>query len=222
MRLRLWVVAAVIVAACAGRAEPARRPAQPEPRPTPATAPEPATSSSGRSLADVIAADMAEDNAMAWSARRPLVWNDFRAQPPDGGAESARTAHSIHYAWVCRAGGRFEFRATAAFRPNRSWVKPIVVRNPGENPRVLRHEQTHFDISEVYARRLRQEFSLLSNPCRLDDEELSALARKLLDQERAMQRRYDDETRHSLDVARQLLWEEDVRRLLAGLNRYAQ
>ena len=170
----------------------------------------------------MIAEDMAPDNAMAWSARRLLTWGDFKGPPPDGGDEGARTAHAIHYAWICRSGGRFEFRATAAFLPHRSWVKTIVLRNAVESVRVLRHEQAHFDISELYARHMRRRFADLPDACDRNDAELSAVARVLLDEERAMQRRYDAETNHSLETERQTVWEDNVRRLLAGLSSYAQ
>lgn len=214
------VAVIAVLVACAGRAEPAR----PDPRPAPPTAPEPAATPApeSKSLAEMIAEDMAPDHAWAWSARRLLVWSDFKGEPPGGGTEGARTAHAIHFAWICRSGGRFEFRATAAFLPHRSWVKPVVLRTPGESARVLRHEQAHFDISEVFTRRLRRRFAELPHPCDRRDGELNALAREVLEEEKAMQRRYDDETRHSLEIERQTVWETTVRRLLADLIRYAQ
>jgi len=164
---------------------------------------------------------MAPDNAMTWSHSRSLVWSDFKGTPPQDGAESARTGHGLYYAWACR-GGNFEFRVRAAFFPYRSWVKPVVLQDPRENPRILRHEQAHFDISEVYARHMRREFAALRSPCAMKDPQLNALARRMIDEEKAMQRRYDDETNHSLVIARQNAWEADIARQLTALARWAQ
>src|SRR5688572_23289770 len=177
MHRGLSLVVAGVLLACSGRAEPLRRPA-PEPRPPRATAPEPAvTPPGGTSLNEVIAEDMAAENAMPWSGARPLVWTDFKGKPASSGNEGARTAHAIHFAWICRPGGRFEFKVTAGFLPNRSWVKFVVLRSAGESARVLRHEQTHFDISELYARHIRRRFAELINPCARKNSELNALAR---------------------------------------------
>jgi hypothetical protein len=221
MRRQLCLMVVGALMACSGR-PPAASPARPEPRPAP-TAPEPAAPPpGGTSLNEVIAEDMASENAMPWSATRRLVWRDFKGKPATSGNEGARTAHAIHFAWICRPGGRFEFKVTAGFLPNRSWVKRVVLQSATESVRVLRHEQTHFDISELYARHIRRRFAELTNACARKDTELNALARALLEEEKAFQRRYDSETRNSLETERQNAWEENVRRLLASSSRYAQ
>jgi len=158
---------------------------------------------------------------MPWSATRRLVWPDFKGKPPRDGDEGARTAYGIFYVWTCH-GDTFAFRVTAAFLPYRSWVKADVLRSGGESARVLRHEQTHFDISELYARHMRKRFAQLSAPCKLKDAELAAQARELVEEENATQRRYDEETNHSLEIERQLAWEDNVAKTLVSLRRYAQ
>ena len=157
---------------------------------------------------------------MPWSAARRLVWPDFQGRPPQTGDEGARTAYGLYYAWSCR-GDAFAFHAVAAFHPLRSWVKPIVVGHPGESGRVLRHEQVHFDIAEVFARRMRQRFATLASPCARDDAELRRLARELVEAEKETQQRYDRESNHGLLTDRQAAWNADVARLLQAVARYA-
>jgi hypothetical protein len=212
-----WLVIAAAFG-CAGRSEEARvRSTAPEPRPTSA----PVAHASATTLAAALAEDMAPERAMPWARTRPLVWTDFKGTPPKGGSEGARTAHGLYYAWSCR-GSAFAYRVTAAFLPFRSWVKPAVLNNREENPRVLRHEQAHFDISELYARRIRQRFAGLPEPCAMKDGDLGALARQLVEEEKTIQRRYDDETNHSLVFSRQATWEANLVRQLAALGAYGQ
>ena len=167
-----------------------------------------------------MAEDLAADQAIAWSSTWRLVWSNFQGRPPDSGNEGARTAYGLYYAWSCK-GDAFGFRVVAAFHPTRSWVKPAVVKNPGENARVLRHEQTHFDITEVYARRLRQQLSTVRAPCTKSDAELKSIARRFVEEERQTQRRYDQESNHGLITNRQADWNFEVARMLKEVERYA-
>lgn len=150
---------------------------------------------------------------MAWSAARPLRWSDFQAHPPRDGAESARTGYGMYYAWRCR-GRAFEFQVIAAFHPRRSWVKPEVLRDSVESRRTLAHEQAHFHITEVYARRMRQQFRELTAPCARSDAALEAEAQRVVQEEKATQRRYDAETGHGLELRQQARWEAEIGRQL--------
>ena len=113
----------------------------------------------------------------------------------------------------CRSGA-FEFRVVAAFHQRESWVQAAALGDSSGRTRVLAHEQTHFNIAELYARRMRQRFAGFSRPCRMSDDQLSAEARHILDEERVFQRRYDAETGHGLERREQTAWEANVRRQL--------
>src|SRR5207245_11152500 len=102
----------------------------------------------------------------------------------------------------------------AAFHPRASWVQAAVLGDSSGSPRVLAHEQTHFDISEVYARRLRAHFRQLANPCGRSDTDLAMEAQRLVDEEKAMQRRYDAEPAHGLRRREQAEWETAIGRQL--------
>ncbi|HYS21282.1 MAG TPA: DUF922 domain-containing protein [Gemmatimonadales bacterium] len=206
----VWPIA--LVAGCAGAAGggPATTRLAPPP-------PSPSPSPTSSTLDEMLLSDMAPHHGMPWSATRPLRWGDFHGVPRQGGDEAAKTAYGIYYAWKCR-GRAFEFRAVAAFHTQESWVQPAVVSDSAEGPRTLGHEQTHFDIAEVYARRLRRHLRELGGgggePCAQSDADLSAAAQRLLDEEKAMQRRYDAETAHGLRRREQAAWETEIRRQL--------
>ena len=158
--------------------------------------------------------DLVADSAFPWSATRRLVWSDFRGQPPTSGPEVAKTAYALFYAWKCR-GEAFDFRVIAGFRPRQSWVKAIALNDTVLRRSALRHEQTHFDLAEVHARRMRRYFGGLAGACRKTDGELTQIATRLIDEEKAEQQRYDAETNHGLRSEAQAAWNADVARRLA-------
>ena len=174
----------------------------------------PAPSPTSSTLDDLLRGDLAADHAFAWSARRPLVWSDFQGSPPSEGSEGAKTSYTLYSGWKCR-GDVFEFRVIAGFRPQQSWVKAIVLSDSSQRRTILRHEQTHFDLTEVHARRMRSAFRDLVRPCALSDAELSAMAERLSQDEKAEQRRYDAETNHGLLADKQAGWNAAVARRLA-------
>jgi hypothetical protein len=156
--------------------------------------------------------DLADDHAIAWSARR-LTWDDFQGSPPTEGSEGAMTSYTLYSAWKCR-GGVFEFRVIAGFRPRQSWVKPIILNDAIQRRTILGHEQTHFDLAEVYARAMRQALGEVVNPCRMTDTHLSAIAQRLAQAEKVEQSRYDAETKHGLLASQQAAWSAAVARRL--------
>lgn len=167
---------------------------------------------------------MGPDSAMPWSERRPLEWPDFIGPPPQPDArEAARTTTVLYYAWRCHGGATesFEFAAIAGFVPRSSWVRRGIPADTLNSSRVLRHEQTHFDLAEVYARRLRRRFGGISRPCAQTDADLKSVAAEVVREEASAQRLYDAETDHSLITQRQADWERQVASQLAALNRYA-
>jgi uncharacterized protein DUF922 len=166
-------------------------------------------------LEQLLDEQMAPLQAIPWSSARRLRWSDFQGEPPSGGREGAITSYSLFYAWKCR-GQAFEFRVVAGFQPGQSWVKTEILRDSAQSRRALRHEQAHFDIAEVHARRMRSYFAGLSDACRRSDDALGALAQRYVDETRAMQRQYDGETEHGLRAERQAAWEAQVARLLGG------
>jgi hypothetical protein len=102
----------------------------------------------------------------------------------------------------------------AVFYRAESWVK-------GRSESALIHEQGHFDISEIFARKLRkrlQEFV----PKRGDlGHQLRSLYDEAESERDAMENLYDKETRHSVDVMGQERWNVRIRNELKELDKFA-
>lgn len=161
------------------------------------------------------------DDSIPWSRYGPLDWNDFKGRAPVGGVEGARTVYALTYESQCR-GNKFTFLVTAVFFPHQSWVKRSVVIDPSESARVLRHERTHFNVTEVYARRMRKYFAELYNPCGQTDDQVRAAVDRFVADEAALQKRYDDESGYGLEAPRQRVWDRDVEEQLRTLEKFAQ
>jgi predicted secreted Zn-dependent protease len=81
----------------------------------------------------------------------------------------------------------------------------------------LAHEQTHFDLSEVSARRMRRALAALADPCSMTDEALHAIVDPFIREDFTRQRRYDTETLNGSNIAWQRDWEMRVERELREL-----
>lgn len=90
----------------------------------------------------------------------------------------------------------------AAFFPKFSWIK----EGAKGNEDVLRHEQLHFDITELHARKLRQRLENLV----ISSMKIEKLARSYSHEINSdlfhMQEKYDWDTNHGTDKAKQVWW----------------
>jgi hypothetical protein len=173
-------------------------------------------------LVEVIDAQLNARGALRWAKDRPLVPGDFRGTPPAaGGQEGAHTEYTIISGARC-TGRTLEFHVTAAVLPAQSWMATELRRSPTEVARTLRHEQTHFDISEVYARRIRRKFAEMYDPCSFSEEALQEFSDKLVRDEAKEQSRYDGETNHGRTAGTQADWDRQVAAWLDSLSKYGQ
>lgn len=181
----------------------------------------PAAPASSARATTTVQQQIAKDGGLPWNRARPVRWVDFQGTAPETGAEGAQTAYSLLYGVSC-TGATFDFDVSAVFLPARSWVRSLVLADPNQARSTLRHEQTHFDVTEVHARRLRKVLHDIYDPCRTGRDNVPAEAERVIAAEGDMQRRYDDETRHGLDAPRQRAWDQDVAGWLSDLEIYAE
>lgn len=176
----------------------------------------------GPTVSQTIDEQIAREGAMRWAPDRRLVWTDFRGPAPaNAGAVAAETAYTLIHGAGC-TGSRFEFRVATAFRPNTSWVKPAMFTTAADSARALRHEQTHFDLAEVHARRLRRYYAELIAPCQVSEDDLTATANRITQNEKAAQAQYDAETDFGRNPAQQTRWDKDVAEQLLALAKFAR
>jgi thiol:disulfide interchange protein DsbD len=168
------------------------------------------------SLLESVQQQVAARDGLAWSGSRRLTWDDFKGTVPEGVTEeAAHLEYGLFYGARC-TGQKFDFRVIAAMIPGDSWVRRSVVASPADNARILQHEQTHFNLTELRARKMRAYMAGLYEPCLRPDQELETAAEGFVRAEAAEQARYDEETRNGRDADKQRRWDTDVATRLAG------
>ena len=79
---------------------------------------------------------------------------------------------------------------------------------------MLAHEQLHFDICELYKRKLQTNLSqAILDPMNFDSQ-IQAIFKNGWDEYQLEQKRYDDETEHGIIPEKQKAWEDSVKERL--------
>lgn len=180
----------------------------------------------------VISAYAAEP--IEWSSTVKLAPMDFRNKVPPSATDGAHAWVALDVAWECRDGiARSHARAT--FDPDQSWwrggtpniwggVEEGLSRSQLDNRRtsaqrdqdLLQHEQLHFDLTELAARKIRRELDDLARACTTPGSN-DAIGNAVAAIEGAWsdeQARYDKDTDHGTNGVKQRQWELRVRKEL--------
>jgi len=159
-----------------------------------------------------------ENEKLSWAENRILSWDDFKASPKKHLPYKANTNSGISFSWNATKssdGIEINYEVGSNFYPNRSWVKEIE-----EVDYLLAHEQLHFDITELYARKLRKALESY-NPGDKIKKELDAIYSEIEQQRRQMQTKFDKETNHSINKEAEFKWRIFVKKELEKLSDYS-
>lgn len=152
-----------------------------------------------------------EENAIRWAPDHRLSWSDFKAQPPKDSRVAAITASGISYRFsALEKGGQMEVDCNIEtfFYPESSWYIPETA-----NEVILSHEQLHFDISELFARKMRERVARFSFTSRVKSE-MKKIYEQILKELQTFQKRYDEETNFSREVEKQTEWNNKIAQAL--------
>lgn len=154
----------------------------------------------------------------AWDKHSPLQWNDYlinnqRKAWRHGFRVNAITSYQYIY-----LPGELHLdsclNVLTVLRRRTSWVKDTV------DVHLLEHERTHFDIAELYARKIRKQFQQLdTNHATLKDA--YALLDSLFKAGGDCQDRYDEETFYGRTSSTQQRWKKQVDAELKQLDEFS-
>ena len=164
----------------------------------------------------VFSANTDSTNIIYWSSSRPLSWSDFKGIPDTkyNGISAITSSGILHYKGCEK--GLISYKVKAYFEKYESWVKTEALT--GHH---LEHEQLHFDITEIYARKLRK--ALANKQFRCGQEvQLEKFVDDFLKDWRNEQDKFDYHTKHSLDSEQQHEWFDKIAAELASLEEYAE
>lgn len=146
-----------------------------------------------------------------WQHDKRLEWSDFKGKPSRASNASAVTASGITYSFSSmRKNGKIEvdFQVNSYFYPEESWVSSAT-----PDTLILDHEQLHFDITEIFTRKLRLKFAEATYTDNIK-KEVGAIYKQILKELRDYQNLYDKETNFSRNYEKQLEWNEKVKMAL--------
>ena len=148
-----------------------------------------------------------------WSESRKLTWDDFKARAQPGADYVASTSSGISFSLsYAEENGRskVDYSVVSFFNPEKSWYKVDRV-----SAHILNHEQTHFNITELFARKLRKRLATHQFTINAK-KEANILYQEIEQQRQEMQHKFDAETDHSRDIEKELYWESYIVKQLAA------
>ena len=157
-----------------------------------------------------------EGTIIEWGSNVKLKYSDFQADKKRSpGFAVATTASAFGYR-INDTGGEISGSVFVVFYCNKSWWNRDYLLEE-----VLEHEQLHFDICELYGRKLYKEIIALRKSNRLSIKNINKVYSKLDKQYSNYQDKYDEDTDHSTNVDQQRLWNKKVKKQLAAMSRYS-
>ncbi len=156
------------------------------------------------------------DTLIIWTKNKKLNWSDFQSKERVISFDGAQSMVGIKIKPFLSNNGIYNYKAFAYFKKNKSWADTINI-----NAFILKHEQVHFDIAELFARKMRKAVYnlklkneiVLPADYRLIHDKFYALYRDYQD-------KYDLETDHARIYKMQIKWDKKVAKELEELKDY--
>lgn len=154
---------------------------------------------------------------ISWNEHRLLSWEDFQGKPDTRSSFAALTHSGIAFNYgvtIENENIQLTTAVDAYFYPEMSWAKPDKI-----NDHILKHEQAHFNITEMHARKLRKAFAEYKVTKKYQSE-LPAIFTKLNRERQQMQDRFDKETNHSINIEKEKIWQKYIEEQLKKLEKW--
>lgn len=151
-------------------------------------------------------------DTLVWVEGHHLAQEDFEGKAK--GKAEATTSGSI-FLYTKEENGQMKFVVEAIFIKSKSFIK-------SSSEYILKHEQLHFDIYELYARKLRKKIAEKNfAKSRNISQEIQLMYHKIFEECVKEQEKYDRETENSMNMVKQEIWKNKISAELAALSAYA-
>jgi len=150
-------------------------------------------------------------DTVVWRPDVPLKRSDYKGKPTGKLAGGAYTALLIY---TKEEDAQINFVVEAIFVRKKSFIRD-------SSEYIMKHEQGHFDLCELYARKLREKISN-TNFLKVKNikEKIQSLYNETIRDLRKENEMYDEDTEHSQNMVKQTKWNEDIIRQLDSLDTY--
>ncbi len=154
-----------------------------------------------------------QSDVILWDANIKLDWEDYQGLPPKNkGVKVAVSSVKINVKREQYYEGNVpHYIVKSFFNKKKSWT----ITNSEKS---LLHERLHFDITEIYSRKIRCELKILEESEEKDVNVYKTTYRKLLKEHWETQKKYDEEVYFS--KAKQKEWIDKVAKELEELKEY--
>ena len=159
------------------------------------------------------AAQDANEELLNWNTGKRLVWSDYKSKPDAGSDAAASTATYLGINYNITSSS-FTYKITCSFSKNKSWGRY-------KTDYILSHEQGHFDITEIFARKLNKRISEYKFDRTTYKSDLQKIYQDILDEKEGFQNQYDEETDFSRNKEKQAEWLKKIEKLLEDLKDFA-
>jgi len=154
--------------------------------------------------------DTFSQELILWKSDIKLTWDNFKGSPDYSTYKIASAYIDINYQEK-KTKDSVTFIVKSIFYEKYSWVFREAILYTGWDSLLLNHEQKHFDITEIYARKLRK---VLSETHFTNDELLNGKSDRIVDSiiklSKIEDRLYDEETEHGSNKEKQKEWDKKI------------
>jgi hypothetical protein len=154
-----------------------------------------------------------EEELLKWSASRRLSWSDYKAKP-NPNSDAAATTTTVLAVDYNFNNNQFGFTIKSQFSKTRSW-------GVHKTDYILSHEQGHFDIAEVFARKLHKNLSEYRFNKKTYQKDLKKIYSDITEEKEEVQNNYDKETSHSINKEKQAEWLKKISAMLEEYSAWA-
>lgn len=167
----------------------------------------------------ILLAFQSDASGRSWNENSKLSWSDFKGEPNNKIDAVAVTASGITFGYGIQSSSTrgitgFKTEVFAHFYPEKSWCKKEEI-----NDYILKHEQLHFDVTELNVRYLREKISKLKV-----SEDIASILDTYQKEANVnlekMQEQYDSESNYSINIEGQVKWNTFVKSELNRLEAY--
>lgn len=151
-------------------------------------------------------AQHSESDTLHWSKNRKLTWDDFRGVPDTSTIYRAITFSGFLTQSKYTSDTTISVIISAVFYKQRSWVKDKF----RDSLTTLNHEQGHFDITEVYARKSTAAFKKYKYNKTTVNKDIDSIFNLFANKQNEMHRLYDKQTTNPINYKKQKDWDKKI------------
>ena len=154
-----------------------------------------------------------DEELISWNEEKKLTWADYKGKARTDADAAASTATYLGIEYNFNNKG-FGYKITCSFSKTKSW-------GLHKTDYILAHEQGHFDIAEIFARKLNRQMREYKFNKNSFKDDLKKIYVTITTEKEEMQNEYDRETNHSIIKDKQTEWLWRIEKMLKEYNSYS-